>query len=258
MSEREPIELKSGPAMKKLRPGEEHPLSNATVRQASDRLTVAGVVVKTSYLVALVFVAAAIPWNLSQANADVGWFFWGGLVGATGLAWVIASRPVPLAQILGTPYAACEGFCVGALAVMVEGLYPGIVRQALLLTGCIFGLMLVVHVFLRPARNETFRRGMGVAIGAVMVAYLIDLVLHLAGSGAPFLHQQGWVGIAASAFILAIASFTLTIDFEYIQTSTHGGAPRELEWFAAVSLVVSLVWIFVETLRLLILLSSED
>src|SRR5262245_12185746 len=127
-------------------------------------MTVAGVIVRTSILFGILVVCAAIPWSMALAGSSVGGFFWGGLVAAFVLSLVISFRP-HLAPVLGPAYAACEGFCLGALSGMFEIWYRGIAAQAIQLTFCVFVSMLAIHLLWHPARNKTFRTGVIGAMG---------------------------------------------------------------------------------------------
>ncbi|HEY6567079.1 MAG TPA: Bax inhibitor-1/YccA family protein [Actinomycetota bacterium] len=243
-----------------LRPNEESPLASTPLAAGEESMSVGGVVAKTSGLFAVMFVSASLPWTLAQSGAEVGVFLWGGLIGAMVFASIICVNPVKLARPLAPMYAVMEGASLGALAVMVEQWLPGIARQALELTFAIFLVMLVIHLVVRPARNAAFRRGVMAATSAIVLIYVVDIAMRwLLGSGGfVFLHERSLLTIGACVLILAVAAFNLTIDFEFIQENVQRGAPRDLEWFAAVSLVISLVWVFVESLRLLMMLSSDD
>ena len=247
-------------AISGLRFGEESPLASGELTEGTARMSVGGVVSKTTVLFALMFASASLPWTLAQDGAEVGVFFWGGLIGAMVFSFIICADPARLSRPLAPLYAVMEGACLGALAVVVERWYPGIARQALELTFAIFLVMLAIHLVFRPARNAAFRRGVMAATAAILLIYVVDIAMRwLLGSGGfVFLHERSLLTIAVCVLILAVAAFNLTLDFEFIQQHVQEGAPRDLEWFAALSLVISLVWVFVESLRLLTFLSGDD
>jgi uncharacterized YccA/Bax inhibitor family protein len=227
------------------------------VGRTEDRMTVAGVIVRTSILFGILVVCAAIPWSMALAGSSVGGFFWGGLVAAFVLSIVISFRP-QLAPVLGPAYAACEGFCLGALSGMLEVWYRGIAAQAIQLTFCVFVSMLAIHLLWHPARNKTFRTGVIGAMGAILVIYLLDIFAGFVGlAGFSFLHESTPLAIGIAAVFLVIAALSLTLDFQFIEESARAGAPRDLEWYAAFSLMISIVWIYVQALRLLSLLRSR-
>lgn len=227
------------------------------VGRTDDRLTVAGVVVRTSILFGVLLVCASIPWSLALSGSSVGGYFWAGLIAAFLLSLVVSARP-NLAPVLGPIYAACEGFCLGALSGMLEIWFRGIAAQAFQLTFCVFVAMLGIHLLWHPARSKTFRTGVIGAMFAVVVIYLLDIFASAIGlAGFSFLHESSPLAIAVAAVFLVIAALSLTIDFQFIEDSAQAGAPRDLEWFAAFSLMISIVWVYVQALRLLTLLRSR-
>jgi len=224
--------------------------------QGSDRLTIPGVIIRTTMLFGVLVVCTAIPWSMALKRDPVGVFFWGGLIGGFALSIAISSRP-SLAAALGPVYAACEGLCLGALSGILEASYRGIVAQAFLLTIAAFAAMLALHLFFHPARKKVFRTAVFGAMTAILISYLVDIGASLFGlPGFLLLHQSSPLAILIASVFLVIASLSLTFDFQFIQDGAAGSAPRDLEWFAAFSLMVSIVWIYVQALRLLTLLTS--
>ena len=227
------------------------------VAEGQDRLTVPGVIVRTTILFGVLVVCAAIPWSMALVGNEVGVFFWGGLIGGFALAIVISVAP-GRAALLGPVYAACEGLCLGALSGILETAYRGIVTQAFLLTFCVFAAVLALHLAIHPARTKAFRTAVFTAMIAILFIYLADLGASLVGlAGFTLLHQSSPLAILIAAGFLVVAGLSLTFDFQYIEDSSAAGAPREVEWFAAFSLMVSIVWIYVQALRLLTLLRDR-
>lgn len=249
-------DLSGAATLKAARLGPNSYLATA-VGRTDDRMTVAGVIVRTSILFGILVVCAAIPWSMALAHSSVGGFFWGGLIAAFVLSLLISFRP-HLAPVLGPAYAACEGFCLGALSGILEIWYRGIAAQAIQLTFCVFVSMLAIHLVWHPARNKTFRTGVVGAMGAILVIYLLDIFASVVGiAGFSFLHESTPLAIGIAAVFLVIAALSLTIDFQFIEESARAGAPRDLEWYAAFSLMISIVWVYVQALRLLSLLRSR-
>jgi uncharacterized YccA/Bax inhibitor family protein len=99
--------------------------------------------------------------------------------------------------------------------------------------------------------TENFKLGIIAATGAICLIYILDLVLRFIGLSIPFIHEGGFFGIAFSLFVVAIAAFNLVLDFDFIEQGAENGAPRYMEWYSAFGLLVTLVWLYLEILRLL-------
>jgi uncharacterized YccA/Bax inhibitor family protein len=154
-------------------------------------------------------------------------------------------------------YALLEGLALGGISAFFEVQFPGIVIQAVALTlGTLFALLVAYKSGLIRA-TENFRLGVLAATGGIMVVYLISFFGRMFfGWQMPFIHDSGPVGIAFSLFVVVIAALNLVLDFDFIERG-HGTAPKYMEWFAAFGLVVTLVWLYLEILRLLSKLRSN-
>ncbi len=150
-----------------------------------------------------------------------------------------------------------EGIFVGAISKAYEVEFEGIVLQAVGLTIGVFLMMLVLYATGRIRVTPRFRLGVIAATGGILLVYLVSFVLSLFGSGVPYIHGNGLVGIGFSVVVVVIAALNLTLDFDFIDKAEQAGAPKYMEWFAALGLVVTLVWLYLEILRLLAKLRSR-
>ncbi|HYF37653.1 MAG TPA: Bax inhibitor-1/YccA family protein [Prosthecobacter sp.] len=221
-------------------------------------MTLQGTVNKTGILVALLLSTAMFTWN--QAKADptsaMPWIV-GGAIGGLVLALITSFKPT-WSPITGSMYALVEGLFLGALSAMYERQFQGIVLQAVLLTaGTLLALLAAYSMGLIKA-TQNFRLGVVAATGGIALVYLVTIVLGLFGISVPYIHDSGWFGIGFSAFVVVIAALNLVLDFDFIEGGCATGAPKYMEWYAAFGLLVTLVWLYVEILRLLSKLARRD
>jgi len=228
---------------------------------ADAAMTLNGTLVKTGILTLLLVVAGAVGWQAVRADDGL-WvpMFLGGCLG--GLAVALLTVFVPrLAPWTAPLYAALEGLALGVLSAVTEGLFGGIVFQAVALTVGVLGVMLLLYLtrVIRPTRR--FAITVVSATGAVCLFYLAALVLALFGVGVSFINEMlygnGELGIGFSLLIVGLAALNLILDFGLIEAGVAAGAPRYMEWYGAFSLLVTLVWLYLEILRLLAKLRSR-
>ena len=154
-------------------------------------------------------------------------------------------------------YALAEGLFLGAISAMYETRFHGIVLQAVLLTiGTLLALLGAYSMRLITA-TENFRLGVVAATGGILLVYLVTIVLGFFNIQIPYIHGSGIVGIGFSLFVVAIAALNLVLDFDFIEHGCTQGAPKYMEWYGAFGLLVTLVWLYLEILRLLSKLSSR-
>ena len=147
---------------------------------------------------------------------------------------------------------------LGVVSALFEASFPGIAIQAVGLTaGTLFALLLAYRSGLIAA-TENFKLGVTAATGAIMLVYLVSWVLRMFGVSMPFLHDNGIVGIGISIVIVVVAALNLVLDFDFIEQGEEKKAPKYMEWYAAFGLLVTLVWLYLEMLRLLAKLRSND
>jgi uncharacterized YccA/Bax inhibitor family protein len=181
----------------------------------------------------------------------------GGAISGLVLALIIsfARRTAPYLTLV---YAAAEGLFLGGISLAMEAAFPGIVVQAVLLTGGVFATLLVLYRTGIVKATQNFRLMVVAATGGIMVVYLVSMVLRWFGSGIPYIHDSGPIGIGFSLFVVALAAFNLVLDFDFIEHGVESRAPKSMEWYAAFGLLVTLVWLYIEILRLLAKLRSRD
>jgi uncharacterized YccA/Bax inhibitor family protein len=148
-------------------------------------------------------------------------------------------------------YAALEGLALGGISALFESHYPGIVSQAVFLT---FGTLAALLIAYRSGwikATENFKLGVAAATGGIFFVYLISFVLSFFGVSIPLIHGSGIFGILFSLFVVVIAALNLVLDFDFIEQGAEQGAPKYMEWYAAFGLMVTLIWLYLEILRLL-------
>ena len=217
----------------------------------SERMTLDGTVNKTGILLGLCFIGAIISWNIPNPFFIVG----GALVGF-GLA--IYTSFVPRnAGITAPIYAFVEGLFLGGVSLMFEVQYPGIAIQAIGLT---FGTLASLLFFYKSGLikpTENFRLMIFSATFGIMILYLVSIVMSFFGSGIGFIHSNGIFGIGFSLFVVSIAALNLVLDFDFIEQGSENSLPKFMEWYGAFSLMVTLIWLYLEILRLLAKLRSR-
>ncbi len=217
-------------------------------------MTIAGTVNKTSMLLALVVVPAVYTWTLFFKNPEnpaavFPWMF-GGLVAGFVLALVTVFKHA-WAPVTAPLYAVAEGLLLGGLSAIFEAQFPGIVIQAVGLTfGTLFALLMAYKSGVIKA-TENFKLGIVAATGGIALLYLVSMGLSFFGKQMPYIHESGPIGIGFSLFVVVIAALNLVLDFDFIEKGAERGAPKYMEWYGAFGLMVTLIWLYMEFLRLL-------
>jgi uncharacterized YccA/Bax inhibitor family protein len=221
-------------------------------------MTLQGSVLKTSVLVALLLVTGA--YTFTQFNAGVD-----GVAGALELAYglgiagvigglitALITIFVPRVSPFTAPlYAACEGLFLGMISGVFNKQYPGIASEAILLSVGVLLIMLVLYGTRMIQATEKLKIGIIAATGAIALVYLATFVLSFFGSTIPYIHGSGPIGIGFSLVVVIIASLNLILDFDFIEQGVRRQAPKYMEWYGGFSLLVTLVWMYLEILRLL-------
>jgi uncharacterized YccA/Bax inhibitor family protein len=224
--------------------------------QAQTRMTVMGAVNKTAVLLALLVGAAAWTWYLVASGGNAKPWFFTGMIGGLVVALVLYFKPA-LAMILAPVYAILEGLAIGAISAMFESQYSGIVIHAVGLTiGTLICLLIAYRTGIIRA-TEKFKLGVVAATGAVFLVYMVDIIMGFFGASIPMIHSSGTLGIGLSVVIVVIAALNLVLDFDFFEAGQRNGAPKYMEWYAAFGLIVTLVWLYLEILRLLSKLKSR-
>ena len=218
----------------------------------TNAMTVDGTVNKTALLLGALLLPALFVWyQFSQgATRIIMPCVWGGIIGGLVLALVTIAKK-EWAPMTAPLYALFEGLFIGAISSVLQVRFPGIVIQAVVLTFGTLAVMLVCYRMGIIRATEKFRAGVVAATGAICLVYVISLVLRLFGLSVPFIHSSGLIGIGFSLFVVTIAALNLVLDFDFIERGAAAGAPKYMEWYGAFGLLVTLVWLYIEILRLL-------
>jgi uncharacterized YccA/Bax inhibitor family protein len=215
--------------------------------ESAESMTLQGVINKTGILLLLCLGAAAFSWTQPALRGPLLLL---GLVG--GFIACLVGTFKPAASPVAAPvYAVLEGFALGAISQMVEVRFPGIVVNAMLLTFGVLGVMLMLYTTRTIRVTDRMVKGVLAATAAVCLVYVVDLVLRMFGMSVTYIHQTGAIGIGISVVIVGIAAFNLLVDFAVIESNVSNGAPRFMEWYCGMALLVTLVWLYLEILRLL-------
>ena len=217
-----------------------------------EAMTLQGTVNKTGLLLLCVVATAAWTWGLSHSQAPqaaVPWMM-GGLFGGFIVALVTIFKQ-SWAPITAPIYALLEGLALGGISAMFERSYPGVAMQAVGLTfGTLFVMLLAYKTGMIRA-TQGFKLGVIAATGGIAVFYLVEMVLSFFHVNVPAVNGSGALGIGFSLFVVIIAALNLVLDFGMIETGVQGGAPKYMEWYGAFGLMVTLIWLYLEILRLL-------
>ena len=229
-------------------------------RNPGEVMTLNGTVNKTGFMLLLLVATAAYTWSLytpENPGAVMPWLLVGGIGGfIVALVTVFKKTWAPVTAPL---YAALEGLFIGAVSAMFEAKFPGIVMQAVMLTMGVLAALLMAYKSGLIKATENFKLGVVAATGGIFLLYLVNMGMRLFGfEGFGFIHESGAMGIAFSVFVVIIAALNLVLDFDFIESGAEAGAPKYMEWYGAFGLVVTLVWLYLEILRLLAKLQSRD
>ncbi len=237
---------------------------------STNTMTLQGTVNKTFVLLGLLVLSAAWVWGKVVQPADaLGYemaaqststavmpLMMGGAIGGFILAMVTIFKK-EWAGVTAPLYALCEGLFVGGISGIFEMQFPGIVMQAVGLTfGTLFCLLGAYKSGLIKA-TENFKLGVVAATGGIFVIYLISFIMSFFGASIPLIHSSGPFGIAFSLFVVVVAALNLVMDFDFIERASESNVPKYMEWYGAFGLMVTLIWLYIEILRLLAKLQSR-
>jgi uncharacterized YccA/Bax inhibitor family protein len=229
----------------------------AVVSSSSGTMTVKGSIIKTFLLIAMTIFAASYTWyivfNANNPSAVTPWL-WGGLISGFILALIICFAP-KTAPYLAPLYAAAEGFALGAISAFFEQMlaetYPGIVYTAVAITLLTALVMLFCYQTRLIKVTNRLRSVIVIATISVVVFYFVVIILNLFHVATDFYHGTSLLSIGISAVIVVIAALNLLLDFDFIEKGSQMGAPKYMEWYGAFGLLLTLVWLYLEILRLL-------
>ncbi len=245
---------------------------------AADVMTLEGTATKTMVLLGVLVIVAGIVWSqtyaaleakeigvvetqgytrsLTQLPGATWGYLMAGVLGGLVVAMITIFNP-RMSPITAPIYAAFEGLFLGAFSSMFEYMYPGIIPQAITITFGTLAMLLVAYRLRLVRPTENFKLGVIAATGGVCLLYMASFIMSFFGAGFGFLHSTGWFGIGFSAFVVVLAAMNLVLDFDFIESGVERGAPKYMEWYAAFGLLVTLIWLYVEIVRLLAKLQSR-
>jgi uncharacterized YccA/Bax inhibitor family protein len=213
-------------------------------------MTVRGTAIKACLLLGFLLSTAIWSWDAAVTNTLPPIALPAAALAGFVFAMITSFKP-NWAPVTAPIYAALEGVVLGALSAIFNQRFPGIAIQAVMLTICTLAGMLTLYVTGAVRVTDRLARGITSGIAAVALVYLATWVLGMFGVRIPFLHDSGPIGIAFSVFVVGLAAFSLLLDFDFIEDGARRGAPKSLEWYGAFGLMVTLIWLYVEVLRLL-------
>jgi uncharacterized YccA/Bax inhibitor family protein len=215
-------------------------------------MTLEGTAVKSGVLAVLVMVSALFVYAVLFVGRGeyVMPLFFVGFVG--GLVMAIATiLKKNWAPVTAPMYAVLEGFVLGVVSLLFEAVFPGIVFEAVVLTMSVLGAMLLCYYTGLIKPTENLKLGIFAATGGIFIFYMIAFVMGFMGFRVPLIYDTGPFGILFSLIVVGIAALNLVVDFDFIERGVEMRAPKYMEWYAAFGLMVTLVWLYLELLRLL-------
>ncbi len=238
------------------RPIDDGPVS----RWRPGMMTVRGSITATAVLFVLLLASATVGWMATdgattdpvtgQQQFSFPALAWLGVIVGFGCVIGLYFKP-QLARVLGPVYAIAEGFFVGAISKAFDSFYNGIVVQAAGATLAVFAVMLLLYNTRIIKVTDRFRRIVIFATLGVMALYLVSFVIMLFGGSVAFISEGSGIGILFSVFVCGLAAMNLALDFDFIERGAKAGLSKDYEWVAAVGLLVTIVWLYLEILRLL-------
>ena len=236
----------SNPVMKKL----SEQFERETVIDGGSLMTVNGSIEKTAIMGLILFVSAALVWSkFSAGYTDIGAM----LTGVGAIAGFITALIVIFARVkvLIPVYAALEGFFLGGISAIMESSYPGIVSQAVFGTFMTLFAMLVLYRANVIRCTDKFRSTVIISTASIAGIYLVDIIGHFFGYSVPVINEASTWGLLFSIVVVVIAALNLIIDFDFIEQGEKYMLPKDYEWFGAFGLMVTIVWLYLEILKLL-------
>lgn len=226
----------------------------------TNTMTIGGTINKTFILLLLVLLPAAWTWNLfinsgSNAAAVTPWMY-GGLIGGFILSLVTIFKK-EWSPYTAPLYSVMQGLFLGAISAFFNATYPGIVVQATTLTFATLFCMLGLYKSGIIKATENFKLGVMAATGGIAIVYFGAIILSFFGVNASFIYGNGLFSIIFSLFVVGIAALNFIVDFDFIEQGSRSAAPKYMEWYGAFALMVTLIWLYIELLRLLSKINSR-
>ena len=224
--------------------------------EQTESMTIQGTVNKTAISLIIVMVSASYTWGMPVVDGRFGGLIALGAIGGLITALVTVFKK-QWAMYTVPCYAILQGLMLGGVSRLFEASYPGIVNQAVFLTFGTLGALLLAYKSGLIKATENFKLGIFAATGGIAMLYLISFVMSFFGSGIGFIHNNSTFGILFSFGVVIIAALNLVLDFDFIEEGSERGAPKYMEWYATFGLLVTLIWLYLEILRLLAKLQSR-
>ena len=217
-------------------------------------MTLDGAVNKTA--ISLLLLMCAAYYTYSNGNLSL---IWPGFIGGFIVAMITIFKK-EWSPVTVPVYAVLEGLALGGISSVYAHEYTGIVQQAIFLTFGIFATLLFAYKTKVIKPTENFKLGVFAATGGIAIVYLASFIMSMFGSGMSIMSpdNSSWMSIGVSLFVVVISSLNLVMDFDFIEEAAESGAPKYMEWYGAFGLLVTLVWLYLEILRLLAKLSGRD
>lgn len=231
---------------------------------ASGVMTVQGTVNKIGLMLLLVVAAATFTWGkvfnpseIAEGMASVNiWMLVGGIGGfIVALITIFNKQRAPM---LAPIYAILQGLFLGGISAYFEAMISGIVFKAVLLTFAVLFSLLFAYKTKIIKVTDKFRAGVFAATAGIAIAYFASFILGMFGINMSFMHGGGTLGLLISVGIVIVAALNLVLDFDFIEKGAEASLPKYFEWYGAFGLMVTLIWLYLEILRLLAILTGRD
>ena len=242
----------SNPALK------DNTFSGVRAAAGEPAMTLQGTATKSLLLIMLTVFSASFTWN-AVASGNTAILGPATLVGGIGgfiVALITIFKP-KVSPYTGPIYAVLEGLLLGGISSLYNQRFQGLPLQAVALTFGVFMALLIVYRTGLIRATENFRLGVVAATGGIAIMYLLSFVLGFFGVRMSFLHDSSPLSIGISLVVVVVAALNLVLDFDFIEKGAEQGAPKYMEWYGAFGLLVTLVWLYLEILRLLSKLNSR-
>lgn len=224
---------------------------NLVTAETSDTMTLEGTAKKSLLLLVICLTFGALGWRLTAQNHPAASALLMIALVATVVVALITIFKKTVAPFTAPIYAALEGFILGAISMLFEAQFNGIVLQAIIITSGIFASMLVIYLSRIIKVTENLKLGIFAATGGIAIYYLVNLIFSMFGRSMPLIASNSIWGIGFSVLVVFVAALNLVLDFDFIETGVQQKAPKYMEWYAGFGLLVTLVWLYLEILRLL-------
>jgi len=229
-------------------------------------MTINGTMNKTGLMLLIVLFAAIFTWRKffgmyeysspEAAISAIQWWMIGGGIGGFITAIITTFRPQS-SNVTAPIYAVFEGLFLGGISAFFEAQYPGLVMRAVALTLGVFFVMLMLFRSGKLRASGKLKMGILAATGGIALVYFVSFIAGMFGASLGFLYGNSNISIGFSLVVVVIAALNLILDFDFIERGSQAGAPKIMEWYGAFGLMVTLIWLYIEILRLLAKLASR-